>query len=98
MCNVCREALNYSEIEEEEGEEYIVEKILDKRIEERKTVYYLIKWKGYGDEDNTWEPKLNLGSEMIKEYENRQIQNQANEKQGKNMNQTNSTRLTIFSP
>ena len=61
---------------------YIVEKILDKRIEERKMVYYLIKWKGYGDEDNTWEPKSNLSPEMIKEYEKekRQIQN---EKQGK---------------
>jgi len=75
------ERLNYSEIKEEEEEEYIVEKILDKRIEEKKIAYYLIKWKGYGDEENTWEPKSNLSSEMIKEYEKRQIQNQGNEKQ-----------------
>ncbi|CAJ0944065.1 unnamed protein product [Ranitomeya imitator] len=37
-----------------EGElEYIVEKILDSRISRRK-LQYLVKWKGYGQEDNSW--------------------------------------------
>ncbi|CAJ0967564.1 unnamed protein product [Ranitomeya imitator] len=37
-----------------EGElEYVVEKILDSRISGRK-LQYLVKWKGYGQEDNSW--------------------------------------------
>ncbi|CAJ0949505.1 unnamed protein product [Ranitomeya imitator] len=37
-----------------EGElEYIVEKILDSRISRRK-LQYLVKWKGYDQEDNSW--------------------------------------------
>ena len=56
------------EIEEEE-EEYVVEKILDKRMTDGKPVYYL-KWKGYPDSENTWEPIENLDCpEMIKEFE-----------------------------
>ena len=51
---------NDSDIEQEE-EEYVVEKIIKKRIKNGKTEYYL-KWVGYSDDDNTWEPKENLGT------------------------------------
>ena len=50
---------------------YEVESIIDKKIE-RNQVYYLIKWKGWGHVDNTWEPSNNLEKnceELIDAYE-----------------------------
>jgi hypothetical protein len=40
-------------------EEWEVEQILDKRVHRRKE-QYLIKWKGYSDAHNSWEPKENI--------------------------------------
>ena len=31
---------------------------------------YLIKWEGYSDADNTWEPAKNIPSQSNTEYEN----------------------------
>ena len=42
-----------------EGEpEYIVEEILDSRLHRNK-LQYLVKWEGYTDENNSWEPEAN---------------------------------------
>jgi len=52
-----------------EEEEYTVEKILDKRTRGGKTEY-LIKWEGYPDSENTWEPDENLDCpEIISAFE-----------------------------
>ena len=48
-------------VEVEGTPEYEVEEILDSRLKRGK-LEYLVKWSGYMDNYNTWEPKLNLGN------------------------------------
>jgi hypothetical protein len=54
-------------------EEYEVERIISHRLQGRsKTLQYLIKWLGYPDADNTWEPAHQIHApEMIKAYHRR---------------------------
>ena len=57
--------------EDEDDVQYEVEKLLRKRKEGGR-VHYLVKWLGYRDEDNTWEPEDNLDcDEKIEEFEKR---------------------------
>ncbi|KIW99342.1 uncharacterized protein Z518_11417 [Rhinocladiella mackenziei CBS 650.93] len=52
--------------EELASEEYDVEKILKRRVM-RGTPQYLIKWLGYDDCENSWEPEANLSEELLRE-------------------------------
>jgi hypothetical protein len=48
------------EVEDEE-QEWVVEKILDSNVRSRE-LQYLVKWKDFPDEENTWEPLEHLGN------------------------------------
>jgi len=49
---------------------FTVEKIIDKKKEGKK-LFYLVKWEGYPEEQNTWEPVANLSNvkDLVKEFE-----------------------------
>ena len=44
---------------EDPNAEYDVESVLEARMRKGK-LQYLVKWLGYGDEENSWEPAENL--------------------------------------
>jgi Chromo (CHRromatin Organisation MOdifier) domain len=54
----------------DDAEEYEVERVVDHRHHGRKkNLQYLLKWKGYPESDNTWEPAEQVHSpELVKDY------------------------------
>jgi len=52
-----------------EENEYVVENIVGKRSVRGGKVQYFVKWEGFPDTDNTWEPEENLSCpEKVEEY------------------------------
>ena len=49
--------------------EYNVERIVAKRFRDRKA-FFLVRWKGYDPEEDTWEPKQHLPDDILCKFEN----------------------------
>ena len=60
---------------EDPSQDYIVEKILNKRAAKNDKVEYFLKWKGFSDAWNTWEPEENLDcEELIKDFNMKKVE------------------------
>ena len=67
--------------EDDLEEEFIVEKIVGKRYNQKKRQFeYLLKWEGYPPEQNTWEPLTNLSTckSLLQEFERTASSNDKN--------------------
>ena len=62
-------------------EEFVVEKILDRRnyYSKKRITEYLVRWEGYTAEHDTWEPEGNLGNcmDLVNEFNNQRVRNRA---------------------
>ena len=45
--------------------EYEIEQLLDRGVAEDGSILFRVRWKGYGPQDDTWEPEEDLLREMV---------------------------------
>jgi hypothetical protein len=83
-----QEPIEGTEGDSEEWKSWELERIVDKRFTKygnKNNLEYLVKYKGYGNEWNEWQPVEALGNaqDLVNEYEQRLAQKPAEQKKSK---------------
>jgi hypothetical protein len=81
-------------------QEFIVERVLKKRVNREGVIEYFLKWLGYPDSYNSWEPQqLLLGNELIADFERREAKrnNKGKDSSGLGHCETTSTTSSLLS-
>ena len=58
--------------QEQAGGVYVVERLLARRDGPRGGQQYLVRWEGYGEEDDSWEDESNINEAALRDFEDRQ--------------------------
>lgn len=75
---------------------YVVEEIVDKHLPDDGTALYLVKWEGYSNADNTWEPIESFyGSmDLVTQFESN-LRNSHRENRGVNQTDSEGTSMMV---
>ena len=46
------------------------------------TVLYLVAWEAHGEDENSWEPRENISSDLIRDYERQILESEAADSEG----------------
>ena len=76
-----------------DSDTFMVEKIKKHRIRNGKQEFF-IKWQGYPNKDNTWEPTSHLNAELINHYFSQQNNSTKESKDGNKTNAEGTTCTT----
>lgn len=79
--------------------EYVVEKVVDKRVTKNGKTQYLLKWKGYGSEENTWEPVEHIYCvDKVKQFEQKLKEKENKKRNSKLRKKTDKSKRQVLKP
>jgi len=81
------------EPEDEDDEHWAVDELLGRKVQSEEdfkydsrfppgTVLYLVAWEAHGEDENSWEPRENISSDLIRDYERQILESEAADSEG----------------
>ena len=58
--------------DDDDPPQYLVERLVNHRLKKgcKNKLEFLVRWKGYGPESDTWEPRGNIEGSLVQDYTN----------------------------